>query len=395
MQPSFKNDSWRKNMNMDEKYREAGEIISKAGGTPVPVNDTLIKLLKFFIQEDELDFISAFQEKKSQTLEQLKQSSGLPEEEIMRKIKNLASKGVIFNQPNSKGVMVFRLLPLLNVGTFEYKFMGKLERNEQNLEICTLFNQLFADLKNMLQDNYDAIIPFMMTLPPVDRTVPVFENKPKNEPVKIIPINRELEKTADRIVPAQKVEELINKFDEIALGHCFCRHYKDLSGSPCQQTDDRETCFTFGKSARFTSEQGFSRMITKDEALKVLKRSEEAGLVHKAYHPNFDISKEETSICNCCRCCCANGVDNMIAPLTNTTHFLSMVNDDLCIGCGTCVKKCHTYAAYLNEDKKARRNEEHCIGCGVCAHFCPQNAISMVEGERIVRIPPQKRLTPS
>jgi len=46
---------------MDEKYREAGEIISKAGGTPVPVNDTLIKLLKFFIQEDELHFISAFQ----------------------------------------------------------------------------------------------------------------------------------------------------------------------------------------------------------------------------------------------------------------------------------------------------------------------------------------------
>ncbi len=376
-------------MSTDEKYKKAGEIISKAGGTPVPVNDTLIKLLKFFIMEDEVDFIAAFNEKKSQTMEQLKLSSGLLEDEINRKVKDLAGRGVIFNQPNSKGIMVFRLLPLLNVGTFEYNFMGKLEKTERNKEIASLFNKLFGDLQIMLQDNYDAIIPFLLSAPPVDRTIQVFENKPKNEPVKII-INKELEATRDRIVPSQKVEELIAKFDEIALGHCFCRHYKDLEGSPCKQTSDRETCFTFGKSARFTSEQGFSRMITKDEALKVLKRAEEAGLVHKAYHPNFDTSKDETSICNCCRCCCANGVDNMIAPITNATNFISVVNDDLCIGCGKCVKECHTYAAYLNDDKKARRKEELCIGCGVCAHFCPQNAISMAEGERIVRIPPKR-----
>ena len=42
-------------MNIDDKYKEAGNIISKAGGTPVPVNDTLIKLLKFFIMENEVD----------------------------------------------------------------------------------------------------------------------------------------------------------------------------------------------------------------------------------------------------------------------------------------------------------------------------------------------------
>ena len=377
-------------MNIDEKYRKAGDIISKAGGTPVTVNDTLIKLLKFFIMEDEVDFIASFNDKKSQTMEQLKLSSGLAEEEITQKVKDLAGRGVIFNQPNSKGIMVFRLLPLLNVGTFEYNFMGKLEKNDRNMEIYFLFNKMFGDLRSMLQENYDSIIPFLMTLPPIDRTVPVFRNKPKNEPVKII-INKELETAKDRIVPSQKVEELIVKFDEIALGHCFCRHYKDLEGSSCKQTDDRETCFTFGKSAKFTSEQGFSRMITKDEALMVLKRAEEAGLVHKAYHPNFDTSKEETSICNCCRCCCANGIDNMIAPMTNATNFLSMVNDELCIGCGKCVKECHTYAAYLNDDKKARRKEELCIGCGVCAHFCPQNAISMIEGERIVRIPPKRK----
>ena len=80
-------------MNMDEKYRKAGEIISTAGGTPLPVNDTLIKLLKFFILEDEVDFIAAFKDKKSQTMEQLKLSSGLSEEEIHKKVKALAGRG--------------------------------------------------------------------------------------------------------------------------------------------------------------------------------------------------------------------------------------------------------------------------------------------------------------
>ena len=340
-------------MNIDEKYTRVGEIISTAGGTPLPVNDTLIQLLKYFIMEDEVDFIPSFAEKKSQTMEQLKLSSGLSEEEINKKVKALAGRGVIFNQPNSKGIMVFRLLPLFNVGTFEYKFMGKLEKNNRDKEISALFNKLFVDLRALVQDNYDLIVNMLMSAPPVDRNVPVLENKAKNEPVKIV-INEKLEGARDRILPSQKVEELIQKFDEIALGHCFCRHYKDMSGTPCKQTNERETCFTFGKSARFTSEQGFARMISKEEALKVLKKAEEDGLVHKAYHPNFDTSKDETSVCNCCKCCCANGVDSMIAPITNVTNYLSVVNDDLCIGCGKCVKECHTYAAYLSEDKKAR-----------------------------------------
>ena len=378
-------------MTIDEKYKKAGEIISTAGGTPLPVNDTLIKLLKYFIMEDELDFIFSFREKKSQTMEQLKLSSGLSEEEINKKVKDLAKRGVIFNQPNSKGIMVFRLLPLINVGTFEYTFMNKIEKNERNKEISALFDQLFGELEKMVQQNYDALVPHLLNIPPVDRTVPVFDNKPKNEKIKII-VNEDVGTSADKIVSTKKVEEIIQKFDEIAVGHCFCRHHKDMSGTPCKQTDERENCFTFGKSAKFTSEQGFARIISKDEALKILKRAEDAGLVHKAFHPNFDTSKDETSICNCCLCCCANSVENMIAPIVNATNFLSTVNDDLCVGCGTCVKKCHTHAAYLNDDKKARRKEDLCIGCGVCAHFCPKNAISMIESkERIVKIAPKRK----
>lgn len=377
-------------MSMTDKYKIAAEAISGAGGTPIPTTDTLLEILTYYISEDEVDFVAAFKGQKSQNLEQLKQNSRLSEEEILAKTKSLAAKGVIFNQPNSAGIMVYRLLPLINVGTFEYTFMGKLEDNQRNREISVLFQKLFAELREMVSSNYDNLAPFFEQAPPVDRTVPVAENKPTGKRVTIM-VNKSMEAPVEQIMPTQDVEKIIAKFDEIAVGHCFCRHHKDMVNQPCQQTDERENCFTFGKSARYTSSQGFARMVSKKEALAILKRAEEAGLVHKAYHPNFNIHKDETSICNCCRCCCGNAVDNSFIPIVNATNYLAVIDPELCVGCGTCVEKCHTLAAYLNDEGIAERVEEHCIGCGVCASFCPENAISLKESERIVRIPPRKQ----
>lgn len=78
---------------IEQKYLTAGEIISKAGGTHIIVNDTLVKLLTYFIKEDELDFIAAYKEQKSQTLDQLKISTGLPEAEILKKVNDRSGQG--------------------------------------------------------------------------------------------------------------------------------------------------------------------------------------------------------------------------------------------------------------------------------------------------------------
>jgi Pyruvate/2-oxoacid:ferredoxin oxidoreductase delta subunit len=81
----------------------------------------------------------------------------------------------------------------------------------------------------------------------------------------------------------------------------------------------------------------------------------------------------------------------MIFPTVNATNYLAEIDPDLCIGCGTCVEKCHNQAIELNDDNIAERIEEYCVGCGVCAYFCPENAISLVEGPRLVRIFPEKK----
>jgi Pyruvate/2-oxoacid:ferredoxin oxidoreductase delta subunit len=374
----------------EAKYKKAAQIISSAGGTPIPVSDTLISILKHAVSEDDLDFILSFRRKKSQTLEELKKSSKLPEDKIIEKATNLAKKGVMFNQPNRHGLMVYRILPFVNVGLFEYFFMKKLEYNQENKELANLFLKLQTELRNFVQKEYDKVVPMLLKQPPIDRTIPFYTNEATGNHIEI-KVDHELEVPSEQILPSQTVEELINKFDDIAVGHCFCRHHKDLLGEPCKQTDQRENCFTFGKSARHVSKSGFGRVISKEEALKILREAENDDLVHKAYHPNFDIKRDETSICNCCTCCCGQAPQNLISATINATNYKASINQDLCVGCETCVKHCHTGVIELNDDNKAEIVGEYCIGCGTCAHHCPENAISLIKGQRIVRIPPPRR----
>ncbi len=377
-------------MSLD-KYRKAARVIVKAGFLPFPVNDTMIELLKILLDEEDLDFIMAFKRKPSQTMEQLKVSSKMSEGEILSHVKKLAKKGFIFNQPSSKGVMVYRLMPLVMVGVFEYTFMKKIEFTEDNKELAALFAKLFNELSDFIQENYDTVITLFQNMPPFDRTIPILDKNVSGEEINI-EINEKLEVPEEIIIPTQKVEDLIKKFKDIAVGYCFCRHHQDLLGNPCKQTELRENCFTFGKSARYVTEQGFGRIISQEEALKLIKESEKDGLVHKAWHPHSDISKDETSICNCCEDCCGTfdwwrkGSTAMI----NSTNFISIIDKDSCVGCGTCVEKCPVGAIELNVDDKAERNSDWCIGCGVCVHFCPENAISLKEGMRKVYVPPPR-----
>ena len=378
---------------LEKKYKKGAKTIVKAGMMPFPVTDTLVEILKFYLDEEDLDFINkAFGTRSSRSMEQMqKKLKNLSEDEIREKASKLAKKGIVFNQPSSSGLEVFRLLPIVMIGTFEYQFMrnlpvGKTE-HEKVKELAELYEKYMNEFADQIQGNYDDILTMFEKQPPVDRTVPIYEN----ESGITIEINETLE-ADEQVIPAQTVEEIINKFEDIAVGNCFCRQYRKILNQPCKINAPMETCFTFGKSARHVVEQGFARKITKTEALKILKETEAAGLVHKTFHNGFDIKKEENSICNCCKCCCDTfNLWRMGAtPIVNSTNYLSKPDPEICIGCGTCVERCPMDAISLNDDNKAEVNESNCIGCGICARFCPENAISLQEGMRRVYVPPPR-----
>ncbi|UCF86221.1 MAG: hypothetical protein JSV50_11515 [Desulfobacteraceae bacterium] len=273
--------------SLGQNYERAAQVICKQGIVPFPVNDTTISILKHVIEdyEEELDFIYAFRQKASQTMEQLKNSSNLPEEKIERLANSLAKKGMICNQPSSAGIMVYRLLPLMTVGLMEYVFMGELKRDKKEQQLAGLFEKLIDEVRDQVQDNYDNLVPIFKMAPPVDRTVPIRATEDGKD-IEIIPVDKSIEVVEEFILSSQTVEEIINKFEDIAVGRCFCRQRRKMLGEPCATDAPIMNCFTFGKSARHTVAQGFAQKITKEEAFKIMKEAEEAGLVHKAFHPN-------------------------------------------------------------------------------------------------------------
>lgn len=51
------------------------------------------------------------------------------------------------------------------------------------------------------------------------------------------------------------------------------------------------------------------------------------------------------------------------------------INQDACIGCGTCQRNCARDAITIT-DRKATINHDNCVGCGHCIPVCPKDAIT-------------------
>jgi formate hydrogenlyase subunit 6/NADH:ubiquinone oxidoreductase subunit I len=86
------------------------------------------------------------------------------------------------------------------------------------------------------------------------------------------------------------------------------------------------------------------------------------------------------TICNCCADACvfltgllAMGEKNMFAR----SNYVSKVDEDTCVVCGTCEERCPVDAISL-EDSAARVDADKCIGCGVCYPTCSTESITLI-----------------
>lgn len=53
-------------------------------------------------------------------------------------------------------------------------------------------------------------------------------------------------------------------------------------------------------------------------------------------------------------------------------------NDDTCLFCTLCAKKCPAEAITVDRESKSWSvNEDKCLGCGVCAESCPKHSINL------------------
>ena len=140
----------------DELYKKAGNIIIKAGMLPFPVTDTLMEILRILYTPEEAEFIiKAFRRKTSQTLEELKKYAKMEEEEIVNIIEPLVKKGAVFKSTSSTGLTIYRILPPIFIGIFEYYLMKKIGYTDEEKKVAILFKKLFSEIRDIIQEKYD------------------------------------------------------------------------------------------------------------------------------------------------------------------------------------------------------------------------------------------------
>ena len=202
-------------------------------------------------------------------------------------------------------------------------------------------------------------------------------------PVRVLPISETLRESSE-VLPYEALKSKVEAQSFCAVGACPCRQMKRYAGEGCDHSLDN--CLHFGDMAHYMVEQGMAREISTQETLKILRESNEEGLVHVSDNLSEDIT---STICNCCGCCCTfldtkkrTGLQTF-SPST----YVARVDGELCLACGTCEDRCPMEAIAVGDDDVSEVDQALCIGCGVCTPTCTEEAVDLVHREEI-KAPP-------
>ena len=198
---------------------------------------------------------------------------------------------------------------------------------------------------------------------------------------RVIPVEKVLDAGRSQILAPESLRQLIEGSARVAVSRCTCRTTMKKCAAPV------EVCLQINRGADYTLERGSGREVTKEEALAIVRRSEEAGLVHVT----MNSAGSGTFICNCCGCCC-QAFTMLIAHgtrLCDPSRYRPQVRTEACKGCGTCGKRCWFGAIAVGAGDVSAVAEDRCLGCGLCAEGCPEGAIAMVEARTPDFIPPK------
>jgi Pyruvate/2-oxoacid:ferredoxin oxidoreductase delta subunit len=220
-------------------------------------------------------------------------------------------------------------------------------------------NRLEPDLIRDMDEYMETLMtegPWKRT--PQLRTIPIMQ---------VIPVRHE-------VLAHEMAAELVQKQDRFLIAPCICRRERTMLGQGCGKPE--EACLIMGGAVDYYEQNGLGRIIGREEALAILKRADEAGLVLQPSN-----AKRIANICMCCGCCC--GVLRTIKKHPRPGEFVSSpfrasLDEGVCEDCGVCLTRCPMDALERNAEGRVRLDPGRCIGCGLCVSTCTGKSLVLV-----------------
>ena len=327
---------------MGDVYRSLAKTLDKLpSGFPATKSGVELKILRKIFSPEDAEMALKLKSM-PETAETIAERLKTPVEEMRSILDSMAEKGQIGSMTMG-GKQVYILMPFV-IGIYEFQ-LDRLDK-----ELSDLFEEYAPTL-----------------LPKVGGYKPGF--------ARVVPLNKSIDAEL-QVLRYEDMRRMVKEAKSFVVRQCICRKERELQGEPCKHSI--ETCLEFSNEENAYDYFTYSgRTISKEEALEVLDKTEEEGLVHATYN----VAEGHVFVCNCCSCCCGllRAVKEYDAPhMLAKSHFVAEINQDTCSACGVCADERCPMAAIAADNGNYMVTAERCIGCGVCTITCPTESIAMV-----------------
>lgn len=325
---------------VDDAYRKLAKVLDTLpAGFPSTRSGVEIKILKKIFTPEEADLFCDLR-LTPESAAQVAQRTLRPLDGLEERLLSMRGNGELSGF-KSDGVWMFKMIPWV-VGIYEFQ-VKRMDR--EFTELCREYSVYWGH-------QFSKHGPRMMQVIPVEKEIPVKQEA----------------------LTYQQVSNLIEKAASYAVNECICRKGEALLGNPCSKP--LEVCLAMAPEPGMFDENPFgAKVIGKQEAYDVLRKAEEAGLVHLT----SNMESGHWFICNCCGCCC--GVlraVNMGAREAINSYYYAEIDPERCSACGICADERCQVQAIKKEDGFFSVVKDRCIGCGLCASSCPGEAVRII-----------------
>jgi Fe-S-cluster-containing hydrogenase component 2 len=337
----------------EDIYKKLAEVLDTLpNGFPATESGIETKLLRRIFEPDEAELFCDLR-LTYETADQVAGRTGRPLEGLDEKLTTMREKGQVFGV-DMGGINVYKMLPWL-FGIYEMQ-LPRMDR----------------ELAEMCEEYLETYSPQFFSKTP--------------QLMQVMPIESELEGRHEAL-PYEKVSNIIENSQSFMYFDCICKKEKKLLDDPCSKP--MQVCTAYAPIPGAFDNHPYGKTMTKEEAYALLKKAEEAGLVHMTWN----MKSGHFFICNCCGCCCGvlRSINDHGIPATKVvnSHYVAEIDPEECVACGTCAdERCQVHA--IEEGDTYKVVPEKCIGCGLCVTTCPNDAIKLVRRpEDQIETPPE------
>lgn len=320
-----------------------------------PLCDELVALVQHMFTEEEAAVAARLGLYRSHTVSDVAVAIHRPAAEVAPILDRLAFEKRVIAAEGPAANRRYRLLPIMP-GIFE---MCLLRVSEDSI---TPWHRRFAELIDALFETGYLAEYLKASTPKAVRYIPLG-----------IAIGAH-----PMALPTDKLEWVLDRFDDFAVGVCQCRLSEELVGRGCGRP--KFNCTAMGAGARLAVAQGIMKSVSRREVVAIKREAEAHGLVN--WMMNVESPHGFHCSCTCCGCCCKNFriVSEFNAPSAMAPpHFTPAFDRAACTWCAKCALACPMAAITVDAaGKSIVWNAARCIGCGLCAVACDRaKAVAM------------------